>query len=66
MNTFDMIKIVGRCTLTGCLSLGDILRMAAYGILAVQAARATNGNMLTYKMHVGAMRATYRRAIGVL
>lgn len=64
MTTFEMLKITARCALTGHMSAADLTRMIAYGVLAVQATRARDGNAFTYKMHVGSMRGTFRRAAG--
>lgn len=62
LTTLKMLTLTAQCTCTGHLSPRDVLRMLAYGVLAVQAGRARDGNLMTYKMHVGAMRGTWRRA----
>ena len=62
LTTGKMLTLTAQCTCTGHLSPRDVLRMLAYDILAVQAGKARDGNHLTYKMHLGAMRGTWRRA----
>ncbi len=62
MRIRDALSITARCAWTGALTGRDVVRMLAYGALAVQASHATDGNAITYKLHVGAMRGTWRRA----
>jgi len=62
MNTLQALTITARCACTGHVTIRDVVRMAAYGILAVQASTILDGNRMTYRMHIGAMRGTWRKA----
>lgn len=57
------LKIIAKSLYAGHVSARGAVRMAAYAVLAKLAAGDENGHAMTYKMHVGAMRGTFRREV---
>lgn len=57
------LGIVAKSLWAGYVTPRAAVRMAAYAVLAKLASDEVTGHAMTYKMHIGAMRGTFRREV---
>lgn len=57
------LKIIARSLWAGYVTPRGAVRMTAYAVLAKLADGEMSGHAFTYRMHIGAMRGTFRREV---